>query len=218
MVKQPKPETLAERTRRAVSNELVDAAQALFAEKGYEQVTIDEIAEATGISRRSFFRYFASKDELVLGRFDQQGEQYVDALNARPLDEPLWVALRRMADVTIVYVSDPELGRRASEMDRLIHSSESLRAGFLRRMEIAQGLVTDAARQRESVRGSDLSDIAIAATVAAAFSAIMVAGEQARAHGTSWARVFDEAMTALTPAHADTQHQPAQVETRSNGG
>jgi AcrR family transcriptional regulator len=195
-------ETLRERTRRAVSNELLDVAQELFAEKGYEQVTVEEIAETAGISRRSFFRYFASKDALVLGKFDRQGEQFVDALNARPLDEPLWVALRRMADEAVAYVSDPELGKRASEMERVIHTSESLHAGFLQRMENAQHLVTDAAREREAARRSGMSDIAIAATVAAAFSALAVAGEHTRLHGVAMGRALDEAMAALTPNRA----------------
>jgi AcrR family transcriptional regulator len=180
-----------------VSNELLDVAQALFAEKGYEQVTIEEIAEAAGISRRSFFRYFASKDALVLGKLDRQGEQFVEALSARPLDETLWVALRRMADGAMTYVSDPELGRRASEMERVIHSSTTLHAGFLQRMEHTQRLVTDAARERERARGSDSSDLAIAATVAAAFSALMAAAEYARSQDIPMAQALDEAMAAL---------------------
>jgi AraC-like DNA-binding protein len=65
------PETsspsLRERTRRAVQAELVEVAQRLFVERGYEQTTADAIAGAAGMSKRSLFRYFRSEEDLVEG-------------------------------------------------------------------------------------------------------------------------------------------------------
>src|SRR5690242_10152847 len=90
---------LRERTRRAVRKEIAEAAGALFAERGYEATTIDHIAAAVGMSQRSVFRYFATKEELVLGKFDFVVEEMLDVLRARPADEPVWTSLHRVFDV-----------------------------------------------------------------------------------------------------------------------
>jgi AcrR family transcriptional regulator len=56
---------LREQNTRDRREALVEAAYALFAEKGYAQTTMDEVAERAGLSRRTAFRYFATKEELV---------------------------------------------------------------------------------------------------------------------------------------------------------
>ena len=63
---------LRERTRRAVHREIAEAGMALFLDQGFEETTVDQIAEAAGISRRSFFRYFATKEDVVLGDMIEQ--------------------------------------------------------------------------------------------------------------------------------------------------
>src|SRR6266545_7692516 len=63
------PLPVRERTRRAVRDELTQLAKDLFVEKGYDETTIDDLAAAAGMSRRTFFRYFASKEELVMGKY-----------------------------------------------------------------------------------------------------------------------------------------------------
>ncbi len=62
------PLPVRERTRRAVRDELAQLAKDLFVEKGYDETTIDDLAAAAGMSKRTFFRYFASKEELVMGK------------------------------------------------------------------------------------------------------------------------------------------------------
>jgi len=189
-------ETLRERTRRAVRSELIDAAVALFAEHGYENITVDQIAQAAGISRRSFFRYFGSKEALVLGKFDRLGDEFAQALSARPADEPAWEALRRMFDPVIAYVGDPELGRRAAEVDRIIHSDESLRAGLVERMQRAQALVVDVLRRRPD-QGRREDDLALSALVGAAFAALAAASAHSQATGMPLERALDRAMTSI---------------------
>ncbi len=187
-------ESLRERTRRSVRSELVDAAQELFAAHGYESVTVDQIAEATGMSRRSFFRYFASKDAVVLGKYERLGEQFSEALRARPADEAPWPALRRMFDGVVAYVTDPALAERASEMDRIISASPALRAGYLERMQQAQALVVSALQER----APELGPTASAALVAAAFATVAAANDRARETGAPLAAVLDEAMAAVS--------------------
>ncbi|MEK8104227.1 helix-turn-helix domain-containing protein [Micromonospora sp. M12] len=56
--------TIAEQKRQLVANELTQAALMLLADKGYDTVTIDDIVTAAGVSRRTYFRYFASRRTL----------------------------------------------------------------------------------------------------------------------------------------------------------
>jgi AcrR family transcriptional regulator len=73
--------------RTAVRAQLAQVALDLFGSEGFDRVTVNDLAAATGVSRSTFLRYFASKEEAVLAAFDEQGERVADALRARPGDE-----------------------------------------------------------------------------------------------------------------------------------
>ena len=62
----------------------------LFAERGFDATTVDDLAEAAGIGRRTFFRYFASKNDVVWGDFDVALQGLRDRLAAVPEGVPLW--------------------------------------------------------------------------------------------------------------------------------
>ncbi|MFI8089484.1 mycofactocin system transcriptional regulator [Streptomyces sp. NPDC086080] len=66
----------------------------LFASKGFEQTTVDDIAAAAGIGRRTFFRYHASKNDLVWGDFDGELARLRELLAACPRDVPMMDGLR----------------------------------------------------------------------------------------------------------------------------
>jgi AcrR family transcriptional regulator len=72
---------------------LRDEARRLFAEKGFSATTIDDITEAANVSRRTFFRYYDSKDDLL--RSDVSGllPVLLAALRSRPADEPSFAAI-----------------------------------------------------------------------------------------------------------------------------
>ena len=77
--------SLWERSRQAAYAEITAVAMRLFLEQGFEQTTIDQIAATAGISRRSFFRYFGTKEDVVLGDLARDGERVREALAAVPL-------------------------------------------------------------------------------------------------------------------------------------
>jgi AcrR family transcriptional regulator len=194
----PPVESLRERTRRAVRGELIEASQKLFGEHGYDAVTVDQIAAEVGMSRRSFFRYFSSKEDVILGKYERQGEVFAEALRARPVDEGDWAALRRMFDGVVAYVEGADGSRSVNEMDRVISSSSVLRAGFVERMQRAQELVVQELAAREGRRGELVrSDVARAALVSAAFAALTVAHVHSQTSHGSLAAALDEAMGAL---------------------
>lgn len=182
-----------------MQSELIDAAVSLFAEHGYEAVTVDQIAAAAGLSKRSFFRYFTSKDEVVLGKIDRQGDQFVAALADRPDGESPWVALRRMFDDAVAHGSDPVGERHAAEINRIIQSSEALRAGYLQRMQHAQDLVVEELDRRERRRRADAwSSVAGPSLVGAAFAALLTAHAVSQREHTPFASALDAAMTAIS--------------------
>jgi AcrR family transcriptional regulator len=85
---------LRERKKLRTRGALIDSAFALFQRKGFEATTIDEIAEAVDISPRTFFRYFASKEEVALSLIDDQLAALLDHFEHRPAAESVLEALR----------------------------------------------------------------------------------------------------------------------------
>jgi mycofactocin system transcriptional regulator len=79
--------------RAATRARIEQAALALFLRDGFEQVTIDDVAEAAGIGRRTFFRYFATKADAVWGDFDAHVARLGLLLAAAPPEQPVLAAI-----------------------------------------------------------------------------------------------------------------------------
>ena len=76
-------------------DELERVAMLLFSERGFDATTVDDIAAAAGIGRRTFFRYFGSKNDVVWGRFAEGLTDFRASLAATNADVPLGEALRQ---------------------------------------------------------------------------------------------------------------------------
>ena len=76
--------TLQARKQELVRTAIWEAATDLFAEKGYDETTVDDIAQKAGISRRSFFRYFSSKSDLMGYGIVGYGGHLIEAIEACP--------------------------------------------------------------------------------------------------------------------------------------
>ena len=74
--------------------ELECVALDLFSERGFEATTVDDIAAAAGIGRRTFFRYYPSKNDVVWGDFDAGLGRLRARLAAAPPPTPVYAALR----------------------------------------------------------------------------------------------------------------------------
>jgi AcrR family transcriptional regulator len=102
-----------EQRKRATRAALQAAADRLFAERGYDATTVRDIAQAAGVTERTFFRYFAVKEELALGAALGWLEQVRESILARPREEAAVVALHRV-------VLDLEARMRASDGPTLL--------------------------------------------------------------------------------------------------
>jgi AcrR family transcriptional regulator len=108
---EPIPQGLRERKKRQTRMDLARAAVRLFEERGYEATTVDDIAAAANVSRRTFFRYFRSKDEVFIVDPEGKLEAMHIALAEGPPDEPTLDALRRGALAMTEAYWEPELTR-----------------------------------------------------------------------------------------------------------
>ncbi|MFJ9905300.1 TetR family transcriptional regulator [Streptomyces sp. NPDC101152] len=131
---------MAERKRQLVRSELAEAAVKLLADQGFEETTVDQIVAAVGMSRRTFSRYFDSKEDVIVHMLAEAGVKLCAELNARPADEPPAVALRRALSVfTSMSVGNPAKMLRVS---RLILDTPALLARFLERQSQWQAEMT----------------------------------------------------------------------------
>lgn len=197
------PNRMRERTRRIVQSELTVVAQDLFLVQGYEATTVDQIAAAAGMSKRTFFRYFASKEDLVIGKYDLLGDRMAEVLAERPDDEPVWQSLRRVLDLTVGYVQNEQERIRSDAMERIMQSTPALNASYLDKMSRMQGLLVEGIRGRlapEGSPGTSLVDPRPAAIVGAAFACLLAArtawlsSDQSR----PFADLLDQSMAAFS--------------------
>jgi AcrR family transcriptional regulator len=103
---------------------LAHVAFELFRREGFDNVTVNDLAAAAGVSRSTFLRYFGTKEDAVLGAVDAQGGKIADALRARPADEDDWTALRHALDTVVEHHRHDPAG--AIVMSRLIMQTPAL--------------------------------------------------------------------------------------------
>jgi AcrR family transcriptional regulator len=89
---------LRERKKQRTRERIVEAAMALFAERGYHATTIADIATAASVAPRTFFTYFPSKEAVVFHNLDRDLDSLASALRDRLPGETAFDALRRWID------------------------------------------------------------------------------------------------------------------------
>ncbi|WP_280724852.1 TetR family transcriptional regulator [Kitasatospora sp. MAA4] len=94
--------------RQQMRQDLAASAMELFATQGYEETTVDQIAAAAGVARRTFFRYFRSKEEAIFPDHDDTLVRVADLLaSSAPDEHPLDVVCRGIKEVLRMYASTP---------------------------------------------------------------------------------------------------------------
>ncbi|MFF0038892.1 TetR/AcrR family transcriptional regulator [Streptomyces mirabilis] len=193
----PAPSALRDRMRHAMQDEVRVVALRLFAEQGFENTTVGQIAQEAGLSRASFFRYFGAKEDVVLGNTEELGREVAAALAARPDDERPWQALRRAFDVlTRIHEDAPE---QAMNFMRLLNQAEPLKARHREKRQQWQPLLVPEISRRLGTDPMPADDPRALALVAAALGCLDAATDtwMACEGGTDLSVILDRAMGAL---------------------
>ncbi|WP_055611762.1 TetR/AcrR family transcriptional regulator [Streptomyces phaeochromogenes] len=200
---------LRELKKQRTRDALVRAALELFTTQGYERTTVDEIVEAVDVSQRTFFRYFAGKEDAAFAVQEMAESHFVEAVRGRPAHEAPLEALRRAVMASwdtigeaIEAVIPLELHMRAFQ---LIESTPALLAAHLRRQE---GLEEELARVIAEREGLDVDTDPRPRVAMAVFGGVM------RLTGRLWGAGEDfsvAAMRELTASYLD-QVGPALTE------
>lgn len=137
--------TLHARKQQFVRDAIWDVATDLFAEKGFDETTVDDIAQAAGVSRRSFFRYFSSKSDLMAHGMVNYGAELTVAIDACPqtysLSEVFRETVRQVAQKSAAHP-------RTRKIMDIVARYPAARAAELSRLAEVQDLVADAFARR----------------------------------------------------------------------
>lgn len=165
-----------EQRRRSTHEALRQAALKSFAHKGFVNVTVTELAREAGVTERTFFRHFPTKEAVLFQDYETQLEWLAEALGQRPPSESLFDAV--LASVA-AFPHDLEVVRQAATARAELISAERI-AGHLRVVQSSfAGVLTDFVRKRNP----EMANIDLAAEVAgSAIAAALVAAVE------SWGR------------------------------
>lgn len=155
---------LRERKQQQTRERLKRAAMALFLERGFEATTIDDIATKADMSRRSFFHYFASKEDVVAAWQEDAAAALVAEILARPADESMLTAAENAIAAAVKRIDPAE----AAAMSRLKRDNPALRARDQLKYEkleqaLAEGLTQRSGRNSDRLKARLVAMISIGA-------------------------------------------------------
>ena len=162
-----------QRARRRVQkrDEVALVAIRLFVDRGFDAVTVDEIAEAADIAPRTFFRYFASKDDVLFTDHEERLEQLRELIAASPADEPILTTVRHTVEELVRrYLDDTERMLLASQV---VAATPALQARSIERQDGWEDELAGMVAARLDVDPAvDLRRFVAATTLAAMRSAV----------------------------------------------
>jgi AcrR family transcriptional regulator len=197
---------LRERKKARTREDIAAAAMALFTERGFDAVTVADVARAADVSEKTVFNYFPAKEDLVSHRGVERTAELVEALRARRPGESVLEPFRRMTDELLDAVESGPVEAIVA-VPRLVMGSATLRERLLIGWEREAATLTPAIAEALGLREDDLVAAMIARSLSwahrlvfrAAFTRLLD-GEDGRAVAASLrveaARVYDR-LTAL---------------------
>jgi mycofactocin system transcriptional regulator len=177
-------------------SEVEHAAFELFARQGFDRTTVDDIAHAAGIGRRTFFRYFPSKNDIAWGDFDGELRRMRTRLTNYPADQPLVDAIRSaLVDFNRIDPAEAPWHRRRME---LILTTPALQAHSALRYADWRQVLAEFVADRLGVAADSLAPQAIAyATLGIALAAYE---QWLRAPGSDLAELLTAGLAELGSA------------------
>jgi AcrR family transcriptional regulator len=137
--------TLQKLKQQVVREAIWNAAIDLFTKQGFDETTVEDIAEAAGVSRRSFFRYFASKDDLMAQGMHTYGALLSEEIHACPSSlSPFEVLKRTTLEAAAKITSQP----RTLQLIKIGEDSAAAREAEVSCMAAVENSVAQAFRRR----------------------------------------------------------------------
>lgn len=155
-----------ERKKQATRCAIKDAALRLALERGVDDVTVEEITEAADVSPRTFFNYFSSKEEALVGEAAEAEQEIRDALARRPADEPALAMLRAVLTQTWGAHLDRAERETTLARQRLVRQNPSLLPRQLAKFAAVERTLAEAVAQRLGARQEDDTRPALLAALA----------------------------------------------------
>ena len=186
------PTSLRERKKAKTRLAIREHAMALFKDQGYDKTTIEQIAAAAEVSPSTFFRYFPSKEEVVLQ--DDYDALLIAAFHAQQVDVPPLRALRNA--ISEVFLSMPE-GQQAQEAERirLMTAVPELRARMLAQVSEMIQTLAEAVAERVGRQSDDFEVRTFAGALVGV--ALGIAAGSGDDPASDYLRQFDRALTLL---------------------
>ncbi|MGA1803319.1 TetR family transcriptional regulator [Rhizobium sp. HT1-10] len=158
--------------RRQTRGRIEDAAMALFLDRGFDQTTIEEITEAADVSKRSFFDYFPSKEDVVSAWQDTFADHLAEAIAARPGGEPMARVVEEALSATVVAAFNPQ----SLAVSKLIRATPTLSARDQLKYAKLESCLTAALLSR--CADGETERLRVRLLSAAVIGAMRVGGEQ----------------------------------------
>lgn len=152
-----------ERKKLAVRKALEEAAFRLFDERGFGETTVDQIADEADVSRSTFFRYFGSKEAVLFGSIEENGEILSDLILQRPSEEAPLVAFE---NALVAFVAVPGVAREpayADRFQRILEATPPLKAKVVELTHNWRVRVADALARRDRKDSPDHGHLLAAA-------------------------------------------------------
>jgi AcrR family transcriptional regulator len=130
---------IRERRRQQTRTRIVDAAAELFAERGFDAVSVVEIAQRAGVVEKTVFNHFPVKEGLVFEADPPMRTALLDAVRRRPAGESVAAAAGSFVVAAVSMLGAPEAASGVAEMAKVIRGSRTLQ---VREREILDGLTT----------------------------------------------------------------------------
>lgn len=162
---------LRERKKEKTRDSLARTALRLFAKRGFDHVTVEEIAAACEVSPRTFFRYFRSKEDALFADSDARRGTLLAALAAQPAEASAFDTLEGAARTTAAEYSDHGDALRARQ--RVLNATASLRTRAAERQQRWDSDIIDVLRA--SGRAAPMSELDLRLMVATTTTALRVA-------------------------------------------
>ncbi|ASY77815.1 TetR/AcrR family transcriptional regulator [Pectobacterium polaris] len=151
--------------KKALKEQIALAAYDLFQKNGYDKTTVEAIAIATGMSTRTFFRYFPTKEDVLMEQTNKFREHFIEGFMKQLESEDIWDAMKNLlSEYALNCASSQE-----SDIQAFIRATPAL---VTRQFEIFEGLLSEATDWYVSQHNDSLSWHTVNALIRSAFSCL----------------------------------------------